>query len=156
MKHRWHERIQRYLEGQAGAEESAAFQAAMKNDSDLRALYLDYVNLDVALVAVAEVAAIPENVIGGTATLPRSPAQSSRHYWRWIAAIAAASAALVVMRMLPRHRNASPARPDVVAACSSTQGAIARLSVEPPSVFPAWASPTASMLDQPPIPQWDP
>ena len=58
--------------------------------------------------------------------------------------------------MLPRHRNPSRLRPDVAAACSSAQEAIARLSVEPASSLPAWVSPTASMLDQPRIPQWDP
>jgi hypothetical protein len=154
MTHHWHEHIQRYASGQAGAEEAAALQAALNENAELRALYLDYMNLDVALSAAAEAATIAENGISGIATFPRSPAQSSPHYGRWLAA-AAACLALAMIGILPRHRDPSPTRPDVAAACSRTQEAIARLSLEPPSVFPAWASPTASMLDQPPPPKWD-
>jgi hypothetical protein len=155
MKNHWHEQMQRYASGQASAEEAAALQAALNEDAELRALYLDYMNLDVALGAAAEAAMGAENGMGGIATSPRSPTQSSRHYWRRLAAAATACVALVAFGLLPRHRNPSPTPLDVVAACSVTQEAIARLSVEPPSVFPAWASPTASMLDQPPPPQWD-
>jgi hypothetical protein len=154
MNNHWHQQIQRYVNGQAGAEEAAALQAALREDAELRALYLDYMNLDVALDAAAEAATITENGIGGIATPPRSPAPSSSHAWRWLAA-AAACAALLVFAMLPGHDNPPPTPPDVAAACSSTQEAIARLSVEPRSSFPAWVSPTASMLDQPPIPKWD-
>ncbi len=155
MKNDWHEQIQRYAGGQASAEEAAALQAALSADAELRALYLDYMNLDVALGAAAEAATIAENGIRGIATSPRSPARSSAGYGRWLA-VAAACLALAVIRMLPRHHNPSPTRPDVVAVCSRTQAAIARVSVAPPSVFPAWASPTASMLDQPPPPKGDP
>ena len=155
MTNHWHERIQRYVNGQADAEEAAALQTVLKENAELRALYLDYMNLDVALGAVAEAATITENGLGGIAGFPRVSAQSSPHYWRWIAA-AAACVVLVTIGMLSRHRNPSRTRPDVATACSRTQEAIARLSVEPPSVFPAWASPTASMLDQPAIPKWDP
>ena len=84
------------LNGQASAEEAAALQAALNEDAELRALYLDYMNLDVALGAAAEAATITENGMGGIATFPRSPAQSSPHYWRWLAAAAAACAALVM------------------------------------------------------------
>ena len=153
MKNHWHEQIQRYVNGQAGSAEAAALQAALNEDAELRAWYLDYMNLDVALGAAAETPTITENGIGGITTFPCSPAQSSRHYWRWFAA--AACAALLVFAMMPRHRNLSRTRPDVAAACSSAQEAIARLSVEPPSSFPAWASPTASLLDQPRIPKRD-
>jgi hypothetical protein len=153
MKNNWHEQIQRYAGGQASAEEVAALQAALNENAELRTLYLDYMNLDVALGAAAEAATITQNGIGRIATSPRSPARSSLHYGLWLAA--AACAALVMIGMLPGHRNPSPAHPDVAAACSRTQEAIARLSVEPPSVFPAWASPTASMLDQPPPLKWD-
>jgi anti-sigma factor RsiW len=155
MKNHWHEQIQRYLNGQASAEEAASLQAALNGDAELRALYLDYMNLDVALSAAADAVAITENGMDGIAPVPRSRAQWSRHYWPWLAATAAACAALVVIGVLPRHRNPSPMHPDVTAVCSSTHEALARFSVEPPSVFPAWASPTASMLDQPQLPQWD-
>jgi anti-sigma factor RsiW len=154
MKSHWHEQIQRYLNGQADAAEAAALQAALNEDGELRALYLDYMNLDVALGAAAEAATIAENGIGGIAPFARSPAQSAPRYWRWLAA-AAASVGLVMTGTLLRHRNPTRARPDVSAACALTQESIARLSVAPTSSFPAWASPTASMLDQPPIANWD-
>ena len=152
MNAHWHEQIQRCMTGDAAPEEIAALQQALKNDAELRALYLDYMNLDVALGAAAEMAASAENEIGRTTAFPQPTARPSPHYWRWLAA-AAACAALIVSAMLPKHRDASRARPDIAAIISSTQSAIARLSVEPPSLFPAWASPTASLLDPPRIPE---
>ncbi len=152
MKKHWHEQIQRHLNGQSSVGEAAALQAALSEDAELRALYLDYMNLDVALGAAGEAATINENGTGRMATFPRPTAQSLPHYWPWIAATAACAAS-VVFAMLPKHRNASPARPDIAAIVSSTQGAIARFSLEPPSLFPAWASPTASLLEPPRIPQ---
>ena len=152
MNAHWHEQIQRCMAGDATPEEIAALQQALKDDAELRALYLDYMNLDVALGAAAEAATITENRAGRTVTFPRPFARSSPRYWRWFAA-AAACVALVVFVMLPRHRDSSRARPDLAATISSSRSAIARFSVEPPSLFPAWASPTASMLDQPRIPQ---
>jgi hypothetical protein len=152
MKSHWHEQIQRYANGQSSAEEAAALEAALNEDAELRALYLDYMNLDVALSAAAEAATITEIKIGKANSFPRPSARWSSHPWRWVAA-AAACAALIVFAMLPRHHDPSPSRPDIAATISSTQGAIARLSVEPPSLFPEWVSVTDSMLDQLRIPQ---
>jgi hypothetical protein len=149
MRTDWHEHIQRYANGQAGAEESAALQAALIEDAKLRALYLEYMNLDVALAAAAEATQITENGIDETAdSHPRArPVQ----YGRWLGGAAAACVGLFVIGMLSRRSNPSPTPPDVAAACSRTRQAITRLFVEPPQVFPAWASPTDSMLDQQPI-----
>ena len=152
MKSNWHETIQRYLDGQSSREEAAALHEALNEDAELRALYLDYMNLDVALGAAAEAEVIRENGTGKTAIFPRPPARLSTHYWRWFGATAAC-AALVVFAMLSRPRNSSRARPDLADTISSTKSAIARLSIEPPSSFPAWMSPTASLRDQPRIPQ---
>lgn len=148
----WHEQIQRYMTGDATPEEIAALEQALKDDAELRALYLDYLNLDVALGAAAEAATITENGTGKTMTFPRPAARPSPHYWRWLGATAAC-AALVMSAMLLKHRDASHGHPDIVATISSTQNAIARLSIEPPSLFPAWASPTDSLLDEPRIPR---
>jgi anti-sigma factor RsiW len=82
MKNHWHEDIQQYLNGQANAEEASALQAALGEDAELRALYLDYINLDVALAAAAEAATITENGMDGIAPVPRSAAKTSPHYWR--------------------------------------------------------------------------
>ena len=149
MKNHWHEQIQRYVNGQLDAKESAALETALNQDAELRVLYLDYMNLDVALCAAAESASIHEIETGGR--ISPLPAQSSPHRWRWLAA--AACVALVMIWTLHGLRNPSPKRPDVAAACSSAQEATARLSIEPTSSIPVWASPTASMLDQPRIPK---
>jgi len=152
MNDPWHEPIQRYVNGQAGADEAAALQAALNQDAELRALYLDYMNLDVALGAAAQAASIAENEIGGITTFPGAPARSAPHYGRWLVACAACVAVLAYA-MAPRRSNSSRTRPDVATVCSSAQEAIARISVEPTTSFPAWESPTASMLDQPQFPK---
>ena len=149
MKSHWHEQIQRYINGLASPSEAAALQAALSQDAELRALYLDYMNLDVALSATAETMTFTENGRNGIATFPRPHLGSSPHYWRWLAA-AATCAALIILVLLPRHRISSRARLDI-AAISSTQSAIERLSLKPPLLFPDWASPTASMLTPSPI-----
>ncbi|MDD5199152.1 MAG: hypothetical protein PHC88_05055 [Terrimicrobiaceae bacterium] len=139
MNHdQWHEQIQRHMNGRASAEEAAALCEALNEDAELRALYLDYMNLDVALSAAAEIA---DNGTGRIATRTRLPAPS----WRWLAA-AAACVALIISVVLPGFRDSSPARPDV--AFSSAQIAVARLSVRPTSTLPGWISPTASLLDE--------
>jgi anti-sigma-K factor RskA len=148
MSARWHEQIQRYMTGEAASEEIAALQQALKDDAELRVLYLDYLNLDVALGAAAELAALAENTIGRTTAFPQIPVPSSRRHWRWLAATAAC-AALVLYLVFSKHRQSPRAQPDIAAALSSSQSAVARLSIDPPSVFPAWSSPTASLLDQP-------
>ncbi|MGO8699079.1 MAG: hypothetical protein ACLQVY_15290 [Limisphaerales bacterium] len=149
MKSHCHEQIQRYINGMASRAEAAALQAALSRDAELRALYLDYMNLDVALSVAAETLTLTVNGRNSIATFPRPHLRSWPHYWRWFAA-AAACAALMILVLLPRHRLSSRARRDI-AAISSTQSAIDRLSLEPPSLFPDWASPTASMLAPSPV-----
>ena len=53
MNHDWHDLIQHYIAGTLADDEALALQNALKSDADLRALYLDYMNLDVALEAHA-------------------------------------------------------------------------------------------------------
>jgi anti-sigma factor RsiW len=147
MTNHWHEQIQRFVSGQASAAEAAALQEALTKEVELRALYLDYVNLDVALGAVAERATITEKATEKNTRSLRSTERPSPHYGRWLIA-AVACAVLFTFAWLLRHRIPSQqTNPDVAAACASTQEAIKQLSVEPSSSFPAWASPTASMLD---------
>ncbi|MEI7728861.1 MAG: hypothetical protein WCO56_04785 [Verrucomicrobiota bacterium] len=152
MNDHWHEQIQRYVNGQASAAEAAALQAALKEDADLRALYLDYMNLDVALDAAAEMVTITENGTSRTATFPELLARPAPPYWRWLAATAAC-VAFVMLVLLPRQRGASREHADIAATIVSTQNTIARLSVETASTLPAWMSPTASLLNQPDFPQ---
>jgi len=147
MNNHWHEQLQRYLDGTPDAAETAALEAALNQDAELRALYLDYINLDVALDAAAA-APLTEHGSAGTAPFPRLPASPAVPWGRWLAA-AAACAAGVILVLLPGPRG--PARPgaDITAACAATQTTIARLSMEPPAPFPEWASPTFAMLDEP-------
>ena len=72
---------------------------------------------------------------------------------RLMPALAAGVALLLVIAGIFTHREPSLARPDIAAIIASTQSATAQLSIEPPSLFPAWVSPTASLLEQPSIPQ---
>jgi ferric-dicitrate binding protein FerR (iron transport regulator) len=53
MRPDWQDHIQRYADGRASPDEVAALQNALKEDSELRAQFLDYVNLDESLAAVA-------------------------------------------------------------------------------------------------------
>jgi hypothetical protein len=52
----WHDLIQKHLAGNASSEESLTLEKALEKDADLRRLYLDYANLDMALGASAEAA----------------------------------------------------------------------------------------------------
>ncbi len=54
MSPHWHDLIQNHLAGHTTPEDILALQEALKDDVELRALYLDYMNLDVALEAMAE------------------------------------------------------------------------------------------------------
>jgi len=46
-----------------------------------------------------------------------------------------------------------PTGPDIAAVITSSQGAIARLSLDATSALPAWMSPTASLLESPRVPE---
>lgn len=78
---------------------------------------------------------------------------ATRSGLRLLPALGASVALLLVIVVIFTSREPSRARPDIAAIISSTQGTIARLSYEPVSTLPAWMSPTASMLDQPRLPQ---
>jgi hypothetical protein len=138
MKERWHEQIQRCVAGASTRQETAALQQALKTDAGLRELYLDYLNLEVALDAAAEAAAIAGNDRRWLASA-RPHSRAGLGY-----AATAVCMALVVMTMLHAHRGAPGVPQDF--GIHSAENAVARLSFEQPSSFPAWMSPTASML----------
>lgn len=79
--------------------------------------------------------------------------QKLRSRLRLMPALAAGVALLLVIVVIFTRREPARARPDIAAIISSTQSHIASLSIEPPSLFPVWASPTASLLDPPRIPE---
>jgi len=121
----------------------------------LRALYLDYMNLDMALGALADAAAVEENGSNRVTPLQLHEARvgSPPHSWRWTVAAAAALAVLVAFGMLPRVPKPLRTGHDLTAAITSAQGAIARLAFDTSSGLPAWMSPTASLLEPPRFPE---
>ncbi len=122
-----HELIQRHLAGLTTAEETDTLQAALKSDPKLRALYLDYMNLDVALGALA-----------GAADRVKA------HRWTtWRPLVAAAACAVLLLYF----RKPSFAPPDLTAAFASTENAIAHLPAPSLEPLPEWMSPTAAMLN---------
>jgi hypothetical protein len=148
MRHRWHEQIQRCANGQSSAAEIAELHKALSADAELRALYLDYLNLDMALSATADAAVTVADdnarIIEDSRRIDRQPA----HLWRW-AAGAAACALLVILVMPSKRQHELRAQHDLAAAAESAQQAITRLPSGAPAGLPAWMSPTASLLDQP-------
>ncbi|MBI5394030.1 MAG: hypothetical protein HZA91_01905 [Verrucomicrobia bacterium] len=95
MKTNWHECIQRYVNGQATPEEAAALQKALKEDAEMRALYLDYMNLDVALGAAAEAAAMTGNLPARAQASQIMARTSGWHAWLSWRPFTAAAAGLV-------------------------------------------------------------
>ena len=89
-----HDLIQRCIAGAASEEETAELQQALKNDAEFRALYLDYINLDLALEAKAEAIEELPKVVSVSDFNERPP--NRRIKWRPLA-IAAALAALLVL-----------------------------------------------------------
>jgi ferric-dicitrate binding protein FerR (iron transport regulator) len=137
------ELIQRHLDGRATPEESAALQQALKESAEMRARFLDYVNLDVTLGAVADAAAVEGSTIVEIPVARRLPI-----WWRAFAAAAMCLASVVIAGLLAHHKHSS-ARPDLAAAIESTQKAIAQMPPPPLASLPDWISPTASLLEQP-------
>jgi anti-sigma factor RsiW len=152
MKSHWHETIQRHVDGQTSAEEAVALFKGLNEDPDLRALYLDYMNLDMALSALADAVAVKDSVSDRMTSLHEARAGAPPPLWRWAAA-AAAIAAVILFAMLPRAPKPLHIGQDAAAAITSSQNAIARLSFDTASALPAWMSPTASLLEPPTIPQ---
>ena len=84
----WNDLTQRHLAGIASPEEATTLEEALKTDADLRSLYVDYANLDMALGASAEAAKALQEV----QALPVSALdRNSRPLWplRPAAAVAA-------------------------------------------------------------------
>jgi hypothetical protein len=148
MNDHWHEQIQRHMSGRSSAEESAALCEALSRDAELRALYLDYMNLEATLGAAAEAGAAAAVGADGPAAGRPARARLAWHGWRWLAP-AAACAALAVFGLLSGRRHAAAARPDLGALTTSARTAISRLGNEAPRPFPAWMSPTAPLLAEP-------
>lgn len=81
MRLDWRDHMQRYADGRASPEEVAALQNALRGDPELRAQFLDYLNLDESLAAAA---ATREAV--STVGLNVRPRETRRFLWppRWL------------------------------------------------------------------------
>jgi len=152
MKSHWHEIIQKYFDGQASPAEAAALFNGLNEDAELRDLYLDYMNLDMALGALVDAVAVEESGSNRMTSVHEARARAPLRLWRWAAA-AAAMAAVILFAMLPRAPKPLHIGQDAAAAITSSQNAIARLAFDTTSALPAWMSPTASLLEPPTIPQ---
>jgi anti-sigma factor RsiW len=149
MNSHWHEQIQRHMNGQLSAEESAALCEALKRDADLRALYLDYMNLDAALGAMAEKEAATVFGADRPAIIRSAQPPMGWRRWFWLAPSAASAALVLLFGVISEHRAASSPRPDIGELTSSARTAISRLRPEVPPAIPKWMSPTAQLLRGP-------
>jgi hypothetical protein len=95
VNHEWHDFIQRYIAGTLPDDEALALQNALKSDKDLRALYLDYMNLDVALGSHAESRAAVNEILAS----PMAGKTSRSAHWLSWRPLAAASAAGILVGM---------------------------------------------------------
>lgn len=102
----WHDLIHRHLAGLATDEEVDALQAALKSDAESRALYLDYMNLDVSLEAVA---ARAEMTRAATPPAVGRARWNVRVQWRPLAMAAVLILAAIPAGVLLQQASASPA-----------------------------------------------
>jgi hypothetical protein len=91
MNNDWHDLIQRYIAGTLSDDEALALQNALKSDKDLRALYLDYMNLDVALGSHAESRAAVNEILAS----PKAGETSRPTRWLSWRPLTAAAAGIV-------------------------------------------------------------
>ena len=94
MNAKWHDIIQRWFAGTATDAEAAELQEALKTDAELRALYLDYANLDAALETAAGDASMRRASSPGISVAPKTWKAEKRRSW-WIPAAAAAAVAAI-------------------------------------------------------------
>jgi WD40 repeat protein len=115
MTDHWHEQVRRYADGLSTAEESASLEKALVESAELRAWYLDLMNLEVALGAAADAAAMTRTMVPfevgdrGTGVSPVGPAgvppaefpgfdgRDARATTRRFGALSLAAAAAVVL-----------------------------------------------------------
>lgn len=109
MNGKWHDLIQRWLAGTSTEAEAAELQQALKTDNELRALYLDYANLDAALEIAAKVASMGRAPVAEFPGRAKARNATRTRSW-WIpAAAAAAIAAIASWFLLVTQDSTKPA-----------------------------------------------
>jgi hypothetical protein len=119
MNPEWHDFIQRHMAGTMSDEEELVLQMGMKTSAQLRALYLDYMNLDVSLEAAAGAAEMTR------LTRDPAPEPAKAHVipsWR---ALAALSIVILLAAAWVLHLASSPkvSVPRSIAAVKDARGA---------------------------------
>lgn len=94
MNAKWHDIIQRWMAGKAAEAEAAELQEALKTDGELRALYLEYANLDAALETAANEASMRRASVGDSPERANERQAKTRRTW-WISAAAASAVAVI-------------------------------------------------------------
>lgn len=140
-----------HLNGTLSDADFGRLQALLRASAEARRTLRALATVDTKLQALGSLNTMPTQLLVMPAPSRARPF-CQRLLWTSMAATAAC-VALALTGMLFTHLKPSPSRPDLAAKISSSQNAIRRLSVKPQSLFPAWASPTAALLDQPRIPQ---
>jgi anti-sigma factor RsiW len=141
-----------HLNGTLSDADFGKLQALLRTSAEARRTLRALATVDAKLQALGSLSARTSQK---RATSPLVPSSGRSRYqlptWSPLAA-AAAGLALALTGALFLHDRPTRSRPDVAAVISSAQNEIARLSISPPASFPAWASPTASLLEPPTIP----
>lgn len=95
-----HDWMQQYVDGTASAEVVAQLEAALRSDSEFRALFLEYLNLDNALVAETS---IPADSKITPFRAPAKPVPTRR--WLAVAAVLVAALLAGLWLFVPRSSN---------------------------------------------------
>jgi hypothetical protein len=93
MKTDWHDMIQRYIAGTLDESETWALQEAMKEDENLRTLFLDHINLDAALDVHASARQANPSLLR---PIPVTPAKATFRWYAWRPLTAAAVSGMAI------------------------------------------------------------
>jgi hypothetical protein len=140
-----------HLNGTLSDADFGRLQVLLRASAEARRTLRALATVDTKLQALGSSNTMPTQLLVMPAPSRTRPLYQ-RLAWSSMAA-AAVCVALAFAGTLFTHVKPSPSRPNLAAEINSSRNAIGRLSVKPPSLFPAWASPTAALLNQPRIPQ---
>ena len=142
-----------HLNGTLSDTDFGKLQALLRASAEARRTLRALAMVDAKLQALGSLNTRASQTLVTPSLVPSVVRSSYLRFARSSLAAAAACLVLLFTGTLFIHVKPTRSRPDVAAVISSTQDVIARLSIEAPASFPAWVSPTASLLDQPRIPQ---
>ena len=151
MNHDWHDLIQRYIAGTLPDDEALGLQNALKSDKDFRALYLDYMNLDVALGSHAESRAAVNEILA--APVAGETSRSTRWLsWRPLTAAAAGVVFGMLCTSMVFGFGTLASLPQVKRLFPLKNGdfeeAVGTLSANPPADFGLWTGVRSEVVDE--------